>query len=66
MDELEFIFNNLECLVLGGPYVAIVPMQRALAQNGKVFELKKKLLEKHTLEAVFSMPEELFFLQFKS
>ena len=30
-------------------------------QNGKVFELKKKLLEKHTLEAVLSMPDELFF-----
>ena len=60
-DELEFILNNLECLVDGGTCVAIVPMQRALAQKGKVFELKKKLLEKHTLEAVFSMPDELFF-----
>lgn len=59
-DELEFILNNLECLVQGGTCVAIVPMQRALAQKGKVFELKKKLLEKHTLEAVFSMPDELF------
>ncbi|MBK7856920.1 MAG: N-6 DNA methylase [Bacteroidetes bacterium] len=38
----------------------IVPMQSALAQSGKVFELKKKLLEYHTLEAVFSMPDELF------
>lgn len=36
-------------------------MQSALAQNGKVFELKQKLLEKHTLEAVLSMPNELFF-----
>ena len=61
IDELEFILNNLECLVDGGKCVAIVPMQCALAQNGKVFELKKKLLEKHTLEAVLSMPDELFF-----
>ena len=60
-DELEFILNNLACLADGGICVAIVPMQRALAQKGKVFELKKKLLEKHTLEAVFSMPDELFF-----
>lgn len=60
-DELEFILNNLECLVDGGTCVAIVPMQSALAQKGKVFELKKKLLEKHTLEAVFSMPDDLFF-----
>lgn len=61
IDELEFIINNLECLVEGGICVAIVPMQKALATNGKVLELKKKLLEKHTLQAVLSMPDELFF-----
>lgn len=60
-DELEFILNNLECLADGGTCIAIVPMQSALAQKGKVFEYKSKLLEKHTLEAVFSMPDELFF-----
>lgn len=60
-DELEFILNNLECLVDGGTCVAIVPMQSALAQTGKVYELKKQLLQKHTLEAVLSMPDELFF-----
>lgn len=60
-DELEFILNNLDCLVDGGSCVAIVPMQSALAQTGKVFELKKTLLEKHSLEAVLSMPNELFF-----
>jgi type I restriction-modification system DNA methylase subunit len=36
-------------------------MATALAQKGKVLQLKKKLLQKHTLEAVFSMPDELFF-----
>jgi len=60
-DELKFILNNLECLVDGGTCVAIVPMQSALATSGKVLELKKKLLEKHTLQAVLSMPDELFF-----
>jgi len=60
-DELEFVLNNLGCLVDGGTCVAIVPMQSALAQKGNVLELKKKLLEKHTLEAVLSMPNELFF-----
>ncbi|MBU0611908.1 SAM-dependent methyltransferase [Patescibacteria group bacterium] len=60
-DELEFILNNLECLVDGGTCVAIVPMQSALATSGKVLELKKKLLGKHTLQAVLSMPDELFF-----
>ncbi len=61
VDELNFIFNNLECLCEGGTCIAIVPMQCALAQKGKIFELKKKLLEQHTLEAVLSMPDELFF-----
>lgn len=60
IEELEFVLNNLECLVDGGTCLAIVPMQCALAQSGKIFELKKKLLEQHTLEAVFSMPDELF------
>ncbi len=60
-DELEFVLNNLETLVDGGTCVAIVPMQSALATKGKVYEYKKKLLEKHTLEAVLSMPDELFF-----
>ena len=60
-EELDFILSNLECLEQGGKCVAIVPMQSALAQKGKILELKKKLLEQHTLEAVLSMPDELFF-----
>lgn len=60
-EELEFVLNNLDCLEQGGKCIAIVPMATALAQKGKVLALKKKLLQKHTLEAVFSMPDELFF-----
>lgn len=60
-DEYEFILNNLDCLEQWGKCVAIIPMQSALAQTGKVYEYKKKILEEHTLEAVFSMPDELFF-----
>jgi hypothetical protein len=61
IEELEFIVNNLECLQPNGICVAIVPMSCALAQKGKMFEIKKRLLSKHTLEAVMSMPDELFF-----
>jgi len=61
VEELEFVLNNLECLIDGGTCVAIVPMQCALAQTGKILDLKRQLLTKHTLEAVFSMPDELFF-----
>ena len=60
-DEYEFILNNLDCLEQGGKCVAIVPMSCALAQKGKMYEWKKQILENHTLEAVFSMPDELFF-----
>lgn len=58
--ELEFMLNNLETLSAGGTCIAIVPMERVLATSGKKFELKKQLLAKHTLEAVMSMPDQLF------
>jgi len=59
-DEWEFVLKNLECLVDGGTCVAIIPMQSVLAQKGKALEFKKRLLANHTLEAVLSMPDELF------
>lgn len=60
-EEFEFILNNLDCLEQWGKCITIVPMQLSLVQKWKVFEYKKKILEEHTLEAVFSMPDELFF-----
>ncbi|QWR78344.1 HsdM family class I SAM-dependent methyltransferase [Candidatus Magnetomonas plexicatena] len=61
IDELEYVLNNMKCLVDGAKCINIVPMQSALAQSGKVYELKINLLKRHTLEAVLSMPNELFF-----
>lgn len=61
IQEWEFILNNLEMLEVGGRCVAIIPNSCVLAQKGEELELKKKLLEHHTLEAVFSMPEQLFY-----
>ncbi len=68
IEELEFVKWNLEALVEGGTCVAIVPMQCAIAgeKKKKIYELKKELLAKHTLEAVFSMPDELFYNSDKS
>ena len=60
-EELKFVFNNLECLQQGGKCVAIIPMQSALASNARITELKVKLMKHHTLDAVLSMPDELFF-----
>jgi len=59
-EELEFVLNNLECLVDGGICVAIIPLSSVIAQNGIKLQLKEKLLQNHTLEAVLSMPEDLF------
>ncbi len=61
-EELEFVLNNLEYLDKnkGGRCVAIVPITCATNPAGTIGELKRRLLEKHTLEAVMSMPIELF------
>ena len=60
IEELEFVLNNLSILARGGTCISILPMSCALAQSGKTYELKKQLLSQHTLEAVLSMPDELF------
>lgn len=61
INELRFILNNLEAMERNGTVVAIVPMSCALYQNGEGAELKRKILESHTLEAVMSMPDDLFY-----
>ncbi|WP_425363477.1 N-6 DNA methylase [Candidatus Tisiphia endosymbiont of Hybos culiciformis] len=59
-EQLEFIENTLECLTKGGICVAICQMSTVVSEASKVIEVKKRLLEKHSLEAVFSMPNDLF------
>ena len=61
-EELMFILNNMEYL---DPHtdsrcIAIVPITCATNPSGVIGELKRQLLSKHTLEAVMSMPIELF------
>lgn len=60
IEEFAFIWNNLEMLQKKGKCIAIVPMSCALAQSGEMLSWKTKILEHHTLEAVMSMPDELF------
>lgn len=60
IDELTYILNNLSMLEKGSYCIAIVPMSCALADSGERLELKRKLLKNHTLDAVFSMNNELF------
>ncbi|MFC1977181.1 class I SAM-dependent DNA methyltransferase [Chloroflexota bacterium] len=59
-EELEFVLNNLNTLQEGGKCVALVPLSCVTEPSGLGKELKRELLEHHTLEAVMSMPEALF------
>jgi type I restriction-modification system DNA methylase subunit len=59
-EELDFVLNNLEALQPSGRCVAIVPISSAIGEDSKTQERKRRLLERHTLEAVMSMPVDLF------
>lgn len=61
IEEFEFILNNLDALEPGGTCIAIIPISCVIEKKtSALVALKKKILEKHTLEAVLSMPEDLF------
>jgi type I restriction-modification system DNA methylase subunit len=60
IEELDFVLNNLNVLQKGGKCMSIIPLSCAIATKGDVLERKKKILENHTLEAIMSMPEDLF------
>lgn len=61
INEFEFILNNLECLQPNGICVAIIPIERVMSVKKTTVELKQRLLDKHTLLAVMSMPDDLFY-----
>lgn len=60
IEELDFVLNNLNVLEKDGKCIAIVPLSCAIATKGDVLVRKQKILENHTLEAVMSMPEDIF------
>lgn len=60
IEEFEFILNNLDALESGGTCIAIIPISCVIEKTTVAENLRKRVLEKHTLEAVLSMPEELF------
>lgn len=60
VEQLEFIENALECLLKDGICVAICQMSTAVSSAKEIVEVRKRLLGKHTLEAAFSMPDDLF------
>lgn len=57
LHELVFVKHLLDCLVKGGVGIAIVPMSCAITPH----PIKEELLKHHTLDAVMSMPDDLFY-----
>lgn len=60
IEELEYVLNNLQMLEKNGTCIALIPISCVLAQEGENLRLKKKIMENHTVEAVMSLPEDLF------
>ncbi len=44
-----------------GRLVTLLPMSCAITTNGIIADIKEQLLDKHTLDAVFSFPAEMFY-----
>ena len=57
--ELEFVENMLDILVTGGTGVVVVPMSCAIGTKFK--DVRERLFKNHTLKAVFSMPDDIFY-----
>lgn len=59
--QLEFIENAMDVMVQNGICVAICQMSTCTDTKKGPSEVRRRLLEKHTLEAVLSMPDDLFY-----
>lgn len=57
LHELVFVKHMLDCLDEGGTGIAVIPMSCAISPHPK----REELLKHHTLDAVMSMPTELFY-----
>ncbi|MDI9358583.1 MAG: N-6 DNA methylase [Phycisphaerales bacterium] len=58
--QLDFILNALDILTKGGRCIAIIQMSCVL-DSDTVIEKHRQIIEKHTVEAVISMPDDLFY-----
>ena len=57
--ELEFVEHLLDILEPGGKACVVVPMSCAIGTKFK--EVRERLFKHHTLKAVFSMPDDIFY-----
>ena len=58
--QLGFIESALSCLEKGGRCAAIVQMSCAVSIRSRAKVARDRILRRHTLKSVFSMPNELF------
>ncbi len=63
LKEIDFISFTLDQLQEGGRFACIVPMSVAIKteKDKSLLQKKQNILSKHRLDAVFSMPNDLFY-----
>lgn len=59
--EINFIRHMLDCLVVGGRGLAIVPQSTMTGKTNIEKEIKRDLLKKHTLEGVITLNTNTFY-----
>ncbi|WP_339033611.1 HsdM family class I SAM-dependent methyltransferase [Spiroplasma endosymbiont of Cantharis rufa] len=59
--ELDFTYNMLNIINKNGIGICIVPINTASSLNNNEINKRRKIMEKHTLLASMSMPENLFY-----
>lgn len=59
--ELEFLEQELNLICQGGEVAVVCPVSCAIGT--KFQEIRKRLMQYHTLKAVFSMPDDIFYGQ---
>lgn len=57
---LHFVYEIAK-KVKQGKLAVLLPMQCAIGASSAIQEFKKKMLEEHTLDAVFSLPSDMFY-----
>lgn len=60
-EQLNFIENAMNVIVKDGVCIAICQMSVAVGSKKETMNARERLLTKHTLEAVLSVPDELFY-----
>lgn len=58
---LHFVEWVAKHISKSGKMAVLLPMQAAIGNSGDIKDFKKKMLDNYTLDAVFSLPNEMFY-----